>query len=122
MAATLVFALLFIVVLATALVTCDGTGTEIQSNLWGLPNEGTSNFVTYVGPTLQDRKDVWSGGPDLLRNGDFSFDSTGALQDAITTASGLTPLSTGSGLPGVYYRPYVGLQYWTVTGGGTYMQ
>jgi len=121
MAATVVFTLLSIIVPVTALVTCDGTGTEIQPNLWGLPNEGTSYFVTYVGPALQDRNDVWSGGPNLLRNGDFSFDSTGASQDANTNANGLTPLSDETGLPGVYYRPYVALQYWTVTGGGTYM-
>lgn len=73
---------------------CDGTAKRIQSGLYSIS-----------GATLQDLIPVASGGPNLILNGDFSFNSSGSDQNGATIYNDLV-----NGNP---------IQSWDSYGGGT---
>lgn len=89
--------------------TCnfDGTGTKIQDNLWSV-----------AGASLQDRTPQSKGGPNLIINGDFSFNTAGVDQNGPSVLWGLTRDVND---PDTFVGVTQGfLQSWPASGGGNW--
>lgn len=68
-----------------------------------------------AGATLQSHTPVASGGPNLVLNGDFTYDSSGTQQD---TPSGESGSLWGLVVPGEFSWTVNGIQSWETSGGG----
>lgn len=130
------------VAMAAGGVVCDGTGHTIQgaegTGLWLQSLPIINNTPNPNAPKLQNRTPVASGGPNLILNGDFTYGAGFTFNEAAS----LQPLPDASYGDGVYTNPgdgyyswvravsphtdggsvgypYVAMNNWTSTGGGS---
>lgn len=86
----------------TYVVTCDGTATMIQQGLYGIADAALQSMVP-----------IASNGPNLILNGDFSYDSAGDDQNAPGTRWSLIQSSFTNPSPARL------IQSWVAYGGGS---
>lgn len=68
-----------------------------------------------AGASLQNHNPVASGGPNLILNGDFTYDASGTQQD---TPAGQSGSLWGLVVPGQFNWPLNPIQSWDTSGGG----